>query len=240
MRYVSPVSSTLLPFNAMNSKLLIPALLSAMALTSHAAVILSTDFSGRTVSGTTASNITWTTDGVSDPGSSLTVDNVVLETHNGNLFNTANAAGHFAPANNVGNGGIWETSFTINVTGAPIQLSDIELGWNNFTGAGAFQNTLRSVQYTVTVLGNTSATTVSGSFISDLVLGVAGGYTNSIALPITIDSSESWTFTIRAEEGIEDFGNNTGLNSITLNAIPEPTITLLGCLGLLALLRRQR
>ncbi|HAC62308.1 MAG TPA: hypothetical protein DCF68_01925, partial [Cyanothece sp. UBA12306] len=58
----------------------------------NAAVILSTDFNGRTVSGATASNLNWTTNGVSDPGN-LTADF--------NLFNTPATQNLFAVQRNL-------------------------------------------------------------------------------------------------------------------------------------------
>ena len=100
-----------------------------------ATVILATD---RTVSGTTASNITWTTNGVSNPDN-LTDLNTLQAQGNGNLFDTVAAQGYFAPANNAGNGGIWQTSFTVSVDDLPISLTDVDLGRNNFEGVEDFK-----------------------------------------------------------------------------------------------------
>ena len=75
--------------------------------------ILSTDFTGRTVAGDTASNITWITNGVGDPGD-LTAVPVGGGTFGG-LFDTANAQGHFAPDRNTNNEGPWSTDIALTV-----------------------------------------------------------------------------------------------------------------------------
>ncbi len=63
-------------------------------------VIASTDFTGRTVSGNTAGNITWTVGGIQDPGDLTWVLEGGGPTTT-SLFDTANAQGHFAPDLNI-------------------------------------------------------------------------------------------------------------------------------------------
>jgi hypothetical protein len=78
----------------------------------QADVIVSTDFTARTISGDTADNITWTTDGVLDPGALTAVDVNATGSLAG-LFDTPNSAGHFAPDLNTGNEGPWSVSLTL-------------------------------------------------------------------------------------------------------------------------------
>ncbi|YCM42134.1 PEP-CTERM sorting domain-containing protein [Verrucomicrobiaceae bacterium 227] len=209
----------------------------------NATLILSTDFSGRSVSGTTASDITWVTNGVSDPGD-LTVINATQSTGTGDLFDTANAAGYFAVANNVGNGGIWYTDIAIDITGGNISLETVDFDVTHFSGAGAFQgaSVLRSVDFTVEVIGSTS-----GSLGS--ITGMGDGtphdsFTVTFASPILLTNAESYDLRVTAAKtaGTPN-GNNTGIDRIAFNgtAIPEPTTStmLMGLAGLLFARRRS-
>ena len=71
----------------------------------NAAVLLSTDFADCTVSGTTASNIAWVTNGVANPGDMALV-NTTQTQGDGSLWDTSDAARHLAPTTDVGNGGV--------------------------------------------------------------------------------------------------------------------------------------
>ena len=209
------------------------------AASANAGVILSTDFTGRTVSGLTAGNIAWTTNGVTDPGNLTAVHDVPNDA--GNLFDTAAAQGHFAVDNNVGNGGQWSTTFTINVTGAAIILTDVDLDFANFNNQGAFQGVNRSVAFTVSVTGSSSGPVGRKKATSAKVK--AGSLAIVFDSPITITGSESHDVKILAEEGIGDSGNNTGIDAMTFNGtvVPEPTsLALLGWSALTVLGWRRR
>jgi hypothetical protein len=205
-------------------------------------VILETDFTGRTVSGATASNITWTTNGVQDPGD-LTAVPVGGGTFGG-LFDTANAQGHFAPDRNTGNEGPWSVDIPMNLTAPEVVIEDIVLDWQHFTNTGAFQGPNRSVDWTVTVTGS-----LSGEIGTETALnvgGTSGVETITFATPLTLTNNESWTLQILAA-GSNTTGNNTGLDALTLTgtvsaAIPEPSTFALAALGLLGLAfcRRRR
>jgi len=206
------------------------------APSASADVILSTDFTGRTVSGLTASNITWTANGVTNPGDLTAVHEVANDA--GDLFDTAAAQGHFALDNNVGNGGQWSTTFTIDVTGVGISLTDVDLDFTNFNNSGAKQGVNRSVAWTVTVDGSISSP-ISKQAISASVKD--GSVAIVFDSPIAMTGAESYDIRILAQEGIPNSGNNTGIDAMTFHGvIPEPaTLALLG-LGGLAMLKRRR
>ncbi len=118
------------------------------AASAHAAVLLQTDFAERTVSGDTASNITWTENSLIGP-SSMTVNDGF------NLFDTTAAQGFFAVERNLATGGPWDTTFTINPL-ADLTLGSVDITQGNFINSGDFQNSNRSVTWTVDVVGSLS------------------------------------------------------------------------------------
>lgn len=208
-------------------------ILSASA-TANADVILSTDFTGRTVSGTTASNITWTTNGITDPGN-LTVVNITQGAGDGNLFDFAANQGHFAPANNVGNGGEWEVPITFTTLGDPIELTDVVWEYTNFGNTGNVQGVARENGLTVSIEGPGGALLAPVENSLDAITGSL-----IFVTPVTLDANTEYTITFNAD-GIEP-GSNTSIDALTVNGevVPEPTsLALLGLGGLLAARRRN-
>jgi len=205
-------------------------------------VILETDFTGRTVSGKTADNIPWTTDGVADPGDLTFVpEGPPLNT---NLFDTANAQGHFAPDMNVDNESPWSVTIPLTLTAAEVSLEDVVIDWQHFTNTGAFQGANRSVDWTVSVTGSTSG--LMDSVTAANISGTSGVETLTFTTPLTLTDSETWELKIHAVGNGP--GNNTGLDALTVNgtisaAVPEPGTFALAALGLLGLAwygRRRR
>ena len=92
---------------------------------------MATDFTGRTVSGKTVANLTWTVGGVADPGNLTAVDEVPTNINFAGLFDTPNAQGHFAPDKNTGNEGPWSVSIPIVPTVAQITIEDVVLDWQH-------------------------------------------------------------------------------------------------------------
>lgn len=180
-------------------------------------VIVSTDFAGRTASGKTASNILWTTNGVQDPGDLTFVpEGPPLNT---NLFNTADAQGHFAPDMNVGNESPWSVTVPLTLTATQVSLEDVVIDWQHFTNAGAFQGPSRSVDWTASVTGSSSGTV--GSVTAANVGGTSGVETLTFSAPLTLSNSETWGVKIHAQ-GSNTTGNNTGLDGLTLNGEVGP------------------
>jgi hypothetical protein len=194
-------------------------LLSAIALCAllappSQAQVLHTDFTGRTVSGNTASNITWVTMGLLDPGDLTAVD-VNSTGFLAGLFNTAEAQGHFAPDLNTGNEGPWSTTIPLTVTaGNNVLVEGIALDWQHFNNSGNFQTTARAVDWTATLSGSSSG--VIDSVTNLNVNGISGMTTLSFATPHFLDASETYSLNILAEGSNTD-GNNTGLDAISVN-----------------------
>lgn len=214
------------------------ALLPVLVGTAAGDLLLSTDFTGRTVSGNTANNISWTTNGFADPGSLTAVD--VNSTGSlAGLFNTANAQGHFAPDLNTGNEGPWSVSIPLTVLpDNQVTLDDVVLDWQHFNNSGNFQGPSRSVDWTATVTGSSSG--VLDSVTNPNVSGTSGLEAIEFAPSLILSDDENFFLEILAE-GSNSTGNNTGLDGITLNGtveqieqvVPEPaSIAIWSLLGL--------
>jgi alpha-tubulin suppressor-like RCC1 family protein len=176
-------------------------------------VILSTDFTGRTVSGKTASGIPWTVGGVQDPGD-LTW---VLEgggPAGTSLFDTANAQGHFAPDLNIGNEGPWSVMIPLTLTIPQLQVDDVVLDWQHFNNSGDFQTEDRSADWTIRATGSTSG--LIGSVTTANVNAISGVETLAFTPPLVLTNAETYQLKISVT-GSNPTGNNTGLSGLTIN-----------------------
>jgi hypothetical protein len=205
------------------------ALVAALSSQATGAVVLNTDFTGRTVSGNTAGNITWTLNGVQDPGDLTAVD----ENGTGKLaglFNTANAQGHFAPNLNIDNEGPWSVTIPLTLTAASVSLEDVVLDWQHFNNSGNFQGVSRDADWTVSVTG--SSLGLLDSVTASNVGGSSGIQTFSFATPLSLTPAETYDVKVYVV-GSQSTGNNTGLDAVTLNAsvvVPEPATVLVWAL----------
>jgi hypothetical protein len=123
------------------------------------AVILSTNFNGRTVSGATASNLNWTTNGVSDPGN-LTADFP--------LFNTMATQDLFAVQRNLHTAGDWTVDIPVAVGLQSIYLSQITLDGYIFSATGTPQLNSRDFDLTIDLLDSTKTTTLDSVSVVNL------------------------------------------------------------------------
>ncbi|MDQ8206306.1 PEP-CTERM sorting domain-containing protein [Coraliomargarita sp. SDUM461003] len=212
---------------------------------SHAATILSTDFSGRTVTGNIASEIAYVTNGVSNPGD-LTVTQATGITGSGlnGLFNTTQAQGFFAPDLNTGNQGNWTFSVPITLTVSSIMIDEVELDGAMFDNNGNLQVTSpRSTSIKLSIVGSSSGevffnTLTASNPSTNAAWSAPLTYTPSV----TLTNAETWNIVFTTTNGA-DSGNNTGVDSFTVSgtAIPEPSAAAL-LLGLAAcgLVARRR
>ena len=183
----------------------------------RADVIISADFSDRTVSGSTASNIAWTTTGVTAPGDLIA---------SASLLDTATTAGYFVPNSNVGNGAPWSTSIGFAVTGAPLRLTDIKLTHNVFAGGGVEQIGSRDAKYKVTITGSKTGTIGSVEGITSPTITTAQGPQDLalfFAQPLVLDDYETYTMTITASFGTQA-GTFTGLKKFSVEGTTRPAL----------------
>lgn len=207
--------------------------LSLGAISANAAVIVGTNFTGRTISGTTATITDYTLNGVSSPGNWTVVDA-------GSLFTTTDATDRFAPADNAPS---WSVTIPLTVGVLAIDLDDVTINFESFSNAGASKiptnfapanNVTVEIRDSLNVLVATQNLGQGDGSTADAWIGI---YTNFA--PVTLAASQVYSLKITAAGTA---GNNLGVDSFVINGavVPEPSTALLGGLGLLALLRRRR
>ncbi len=215
----------------------------------NAAVVLSTDFNGRTVSGATASNLNWTTNGVADPGS-LTAVRTAAGTPGAALFDTAAAANRFAVDLNVHNESDWQADVALLVLGGTqIDLGLVNLDAYIFNNAGALQPEYRDLDMTVQLLDATQSVLDQVSILN--IYPATGGpvlQPRSLSFDLSGNTlMANTTYTLRLMGQGEGPGNNSGIDNLTINgtvrAVPEPTtaaLVLAALAGLGVAGRRRR
>jgi hypothetical protein len=162
-------------------------------------VVLSTDFTGRTVNGNTAAKITWTTDGVSDPGDLTAVD-VNTTGKLAGLFTTIDAADRFIPNLNVEREGPWSTTLTLNLTVPEITLEDVVLDYQHLGNRATIPTINKNGKLTVTVTGSVSGLLDSVAISHNVAANDGSGSdTFTFAAPLTLTDSEGYDVTILAE-----------------------------------------
>jgi hypothetical protein len=215
---------------------------------SQAAVLLSSDFTGVVASDTsapyTATNITWTTSGLTLASNDLTFTGYNNGTGNG--FITAGSAANNIQVNrNVETGGPWSTSFTVTPT-ATLDLTNFTLFYRAISGTGVNQSAVKNGIATMRVyLGTDNGGTLLGTFsdtFEDPGGGTAAGDTADIDLSSldALSIGQAYHFELTTSAHTSTLGNNWAIDDLTLNGVPEPSAALLGGLGLLVLLRRRR
>ena len=179
-------------------------------------IIAATDFDGRTVSGATASNLTWTVNGVADPGDL---------TASANLFDTTAAQDMFAVNYNIQTTGPWTVDVPLVVEDTSLDLGTVTMDVYIFNGAGDF-NAARDVDVTVTLLDATS-TVIDTATVADVYPqdGVAAR-PQEVTLDLSGNSLAANTaYALRIEmSSDDDRGNNAGFDNLAINtnAVPEP------------------
>lgn len=215
------------------------------------AVIASTDFDGREVSGTTASNLNWAVNGVSNPGNLTVMDVTSGLSQPLGLFNTANAQNLLAVDRNIaiaGNGeGFWYVDITLDVGAAPISLSSLSLDAYIFNNDGVFQPKNRDLDMTVAVY-DSSDNLLATNTVLDIF--VDNNLAPTIPQPKTFDLSSApllaagsgYYVRITAfSNGVN--GNNAGFDNLVIRGtlVPEPgAVAVWSLLGLCVLATRRR
>lgn len=208
-----------------------------------AVTILSTDFTGRTISGATASSITWTTNGVASPGSL---------TATASLFDTTPTQNLFAVNQNLQTVGPWSVDIPIVVGAQAIQLSQISLDAYIFTNLGDPQSQSRDFDMTIDLLDSTE-TVLAAQAVTDLF--PVGG-SNPSPVPFIFDFSgntiaANTNYFLRLTASTSGtLGVNGGFDNFLLTgdlvptSTPEPGSLMaligLGCLGITRKLTKKQ
>lgn len=221
----------------------------AISGAASAATILETDFTGRVVSGDTASNITWTTNGVQDPGDLTVVGEAFDSTpFAATLFDTGAAQGRFAVDLNIHNEGTWSVEIPIVVEGEGITLSQLSLNGFNFNNSGVLQTVQRESDLAVSIVRDDTM----ASLFSDEAENIEVGNPNGGPFPTTFNvggvflaANNAYTLVLVGTAETRNQGNNLGFDDLLLTGefgevpLPAGLVLMLSALGGLAVLRRR-
>jgi len=218
----------------------------ASTLTSQAALVLGTDFTGVTRTTTPiATTITWTqlNLAIADSGN-LTISK---ETGNGTpAIRTNNNADRIGVDYNVETVGSWSTQITFTTTVA-MDLTNFTVDYHAISGGGVDQGGVKNGNFTMSLF---SGAGVGGTqLFSDqkVELVDAGGTAGVAAADYDLSGLSdlavgTYTIKLLVEAGNETGGNNWAFDDIALTAaVPEPSsVALLGLGGLALILRRRK
>jgi hypothetical protein len=230
------------------STIILAAIALMLGCNAPAAIVLSTNFTGVTANDTsvpyTATNISWTTNDLTLASNSLVFYGYNNGTGNG-FITSGSPANNIQVNRNVETGGPWSTSFTVTPT-ATLDLTNFTLFYRAISGTGVNQSAAKNGTATLRVyLGADTSGVLLGTYsdtFEDPGGGTAAGDVADIDLTALSDLTiaQAYTFELTTSSHTSTLGNNWAIDNLTLNGIPEPRAALLGCLGLLALLRRRR
>jgi hypothetical protein len=205
---------------------------------SNATIIASTDFDGRTVSGSTASNINWVVNGISPPGD-ISADFP--------LFDTPDAQNRFAVNRNIGNSGPWETNIALNFLATnDINLTFVTFDAFIFNNSGALQGNEKFLDI------NASIFDMSTTLISSIDQNVYTSANSSFSQGQSVSFDFSGTsllagnnYFLRLTATGGNQGNNAGFDNLVVNGelnkvvVPEPSALAILSLGLIGLVSRR-
>lgn len=222
----------------------IAALTLTLAGAASAAIVLSTNFNGRTVSGATASNLNWTTNGVADPGT-LTPTGGALVNPTPPVMalfdSSSDAANRFAVDRNIQNESPWFVDIPLDVlAGNNLHLGSITLDAFIFSNAGVLQTVNRQLDLSLALLDST-LTQLDIETIIGIYPNSSGNVNATQPQAVSFDLSGntlaaggSYSLRLTAFSSTDRRGNNAGIDNLVVNGeltrvIPEPgSLALLG------------
>ena len=204
----------------------------AIPTTETPATILTTDFSGRTLGGTTASGFGWTS-GLGEQNNATT-SLAFTGNATGFISGYSLASGALNPpgqpipvAGNIETGGPWSTSFRFTPA-ANHDLATVDVVCYAISASGAHQVGAKSIRWDVTLQGGALN---QSAFAAGSDPGGNGALTLAVGFPgVTLAAGTTYTITLTASSPAPSGGNNLALNSITLSApgagpeIPESMV----------------
>lgn len=229
------------------NKFLLTSILALAGSSAHAVIIATNDFTGFAGSTTTTANHDWTNPISNDTGVTLGP----LFTSTVNFRNIAGGGGQESlnPDINIGNGGTFTISFSLTTAANAVDLSAFAFRFYATNGNGGDQasNQNRTASFALNILdsGANSIFTSSTVNILDAGAGNSGNPYATGTLDLTgapdLAANSTYTLALTVIGGASGFYaslDNFQLEGVT--AVPEPSVALLGGLGVLALLRRRR
>lgn len=216
-------------------------LLAAGTISSQAAIVLNTGFSGVSQAGTTASGFSWT----SDLGEEANATTSLAFTGSATGFiaeaaGTGEAGEPIGVAGNIETVGPWSTSFQFTPS-QTLSLSSFDISSYSISGGGAHQGNPKSVQWTLNIVDGVSIFNDSLALTEPGGAGPANFVINTTG--VTLNANTTYTFQVTVSSPVPSGGNNIALNSFTLNgeAIPEPSsAVLIGLAGMGFIMRRRK
>ena len=208
------------------------------------AVIASTNFDLRSVSGATASNLNWVTNGVTDPGSLTT-------NAPSGLFDTTDAQNRFVPNRNVHTVGPWNVSIPLTLTGYGVSVEDVSFGFRHYNASGAFGGAAAQlIGFQVQLFDSGSTLLGTASVINQNSLTSFAPVTLTFPTPLELFDTNPYSLVLTASStGTQ--GVNVGIDNLSINGdellevfpVPEPasgSMLYLLSIGLLRLSRRSK
>ncbi|MFK7850687.1 MAG: PEP-CTERM sorting domain-containing protein [Akkermansiaceae bacterium] len=203
---------------------------------SHAAVVVGTEFTGRSISGTTVTIDDYILSGVSNPGAWTVVGA-------GGFMTSTDAADHFAVDDNPPN---WNVTIPLEVGALAVVLDDVTIDFESFNNSEASKI---PTGFAPNHFANVILRNDGGSIIAQQSLDNDGGPNDndpawtgiySDFSSVVLNPNKTYSLQI-VSSGVS--GNNVSLDSFFVNGnlIPEPSSFLLGCIGVgFFSLRRRR
>ena len=180
----------------------------AFVLQADADVIVSTNFTGRTIASPTATITDYTLNGVASPGNWTVVGAE-------SLFTTVDATDHFAVKDNPPT---WSVTIPLAVGASAIDLDDVTITFESFTNGGLSKvpanhappnNVTVEIRDSLDVLLATQNLGQAGGSTADSWIGT---YTSMGALTLAAGQTYSLKITTAG-----DAGNNLGIDSFVIN-----------------------
>jgi hypothetical protein len=218
----------------MRRLLLIISTVSCFALTSNAAVLLSTDFDNGGVTAGSMTDVVWIENGIGAV-TTLGATNNVRTGLSGDL----DAEGGYFSVNTNVNGSTagapaWTTTnWTLTVGGLDAELSSIVLVSQEGNSGGLIGGGNGTSNINLSITGTAfSATQLRSTEPDTLTYDLTG---------VTLLANQQYDLVFSVWEESSQ-GHFEGFDSLVINGdlVPEPSIALLGALGMLSILRRRR